>query len=183
MMMFKKVRLIVPHTLSFLNIANTCHIAPLPTILVLWHFRVHVHTMDHCNIASYIKLMIDYSFGILTCLGVPDIDLYNSHIWLGRHLDNTRLWSEYDIIEYVIVFKNFFNFFWSNTTVGFLTNKRNTYNLEVWFGLRQPCQWYLVCIRRKWVFNISLNFLKIWVWHNIVGHYDYTFIFNTNEIC
>ena len=119
--------------------SHTYYMASLPTILVLWHSRVHVRTMDHCNIASYVKSTIDYSFGILTHLDVPDVNLYNSHVWLGRHLDNTRLWSKYNIVEYVIILKNFFNFFWSNMTIGFLANKRNTHNFEVWFGLRKLC--------------------------------------------
>ena len=160
-MMFRKVRPIAPHILSFLNMTNTCYIASLSTILALWHSRVHVYTPDHYNVSSYIKLMIDYGLCILTHLDVPNVDLYNSHIWLGRHLDNTRLWSEYNIVENVIVLENIFNFIQSDMTVGFLANIRNTHNFEVIFGLRKSCWWHLICISRKWVFNIFLNFLKI----------------------
>ena len=182
-MIFRKMRPIASHTLSSLNTTNTCHITPLPTILALWHSRVHIHTIDRCNIASYIKSPIYYGFGILTCLGVPDVDPYNSHVRFGRHLDNVRLWSKYDVVEDVIILEDFFNFIWSNTTVSFLTNKRDTHNLEVRFGLRKSCWWHLICIRRKWVFNVFLNFLKIQSWCNIVGCKNYTFVFNIDKIC
>jgi len=80
MMMFRKVRTIAPHTLSSLDTANTCHMAPLPTVLALWYSRIHVCTMDCCNVASYIELSIDNSLGILSHLDVPDVNLYNGHI-------------------------------------------------------------------------------------------------------
>ena len=79
-MIFRKVRPIAPHTLSFLNMTNICCMAPLPTILALWHSRVHVRIPDRCDISSYVKSMIDYGLCILTHLGVPDIDLYDSHV-------------------------------------------------------------------------------------------------------
>jgi len=80
MMMFRKVRAIALHTLSSLDIANACHMAPLPTVLALWHSRTHVCTIDRCNIASYIESSIDNSLGILSHLGVPDVDSYNSYV-------------------------------------------------------------------------------------------------------
>jgi len=43
-------------------------------------------------------------------LGVPNVDSYNGHVGFGRHLDNTRLGSEDDIVEQVIVLEDVFNF-------------------------------------------------------------------------
>ena len=80
MMMFRKVRPIAPHILSSLNTTDTCYMVLLLTILALWHFRVHVHNPDHCDISSYVKLMVDYGLYILTHLGILNINLYDSHV-------------------------------------------------------------------------------------------------------
>jgi len=64
-------------------------------------------------------------------LSVPNVNLYNGHVRLGRHLDDTKLGSEDDIVEQVVVLENIFNFVQRNTTVGFLANEENTYNLEI----------------------------------------------------
>jgi len=79
-MMFREMQPIAPYTFSSLNAANTCHVALLPTILALWHPRVHVCAMNHYNITSYIKSMINNGLGVLTCLSVPDVDPYDSYV-------------------------------------------------------------------------------------------------------
>jgi len=58
------MRAITPYTLSPLNMANTCCIAPLLTILALWYSWVHVCTMNCCNVATYVKPIIDDFLGI-----------------------------------------------------------------------------------------------------------------------
>jgi len=93
-----------------------------------------------------------------------------------------RLGSKDDIVEQVVVFKDTFNFVWRNMTVGFLTNEGNTYNLEIQFGLRKPGWQNLICIRRKWVLNVFLNFLEIRTWWDNVSHYNDTFVLYMNEI-
>ena len=180
--MFKEMWPIAPYTFSSLNTANTCCMAPLPTILTLWHSRVHVCAMNCCNITSYVKSTINNGLGVLTCLSVPDVNPYDSHVWLGRHLDNTRFWGKYNVVENVIILENIFNFIWSNTTVSFLADKRNTHNLEVRFGLWKSCQWYLIYVRGKWVLDILLDFLKIWAQCNIVSYNNYSFVINTDKI-
>jgi len=64
-------------------------------------------------------------------LDVPNVDLYNGYVGLGRHLDNTRFESKNNIVEQVVVLEDIFNFVQRNTTVGFLTNEGNIYNLEI----------------------------------------------------
>jgi len=64
-------------------------------------------------------------------LGVPNVNPNNGHVGLGRHLDDMRLGSEDDIVEQVVVLEDIFNFIQRNTTVGFLANEGNTYNLEI----------------------------------------------------
>jgi len=131
MMMFRKVRTVTPHTLSPLNMANTCHMAPLPTILALWHSWVHVCTTNCCDVATNVELTIDDFLGILSSLGIPNVNPNNGHVILGRHLDDMRLGSDNDIVEQVVVLKDAFNFTQRNMTVGFLANEGNTYNLEI----------------------------------------------------
>jgi len=63
-MMFRKVRTITPHILGPLNTANTCHMAPLPTILALRYSWVHICAMNCCNVATNVELMIDDFLGI-----------------------------------------------------------------------------------------------------------------------
>jgi len=63
-MMFRKVRAIIPHTLSSLNTANTCHITLLSTILVLWYSWVHVCITNYYNVSTDVELMIDDFLGI-----------------------------------------------------------------------------------------------------------------------
>ena len=67
-------------------------------------------------------------------------------------------------------------------TVSFLIIEGDTYNLEVWFGLRELGQWNFICIREKWAFDIFLNFLEIRTQRNIVSCNDDTLVLNSNEI-
>jgi len=64
MMMFRKVGAITSHTLSPLNMANTCYMAPLPTILVLWYSWVHICATNCCNVATDVEPTIDDFLGI-----------------------------------------------------------------------------------------------------------------------
>ena len=82
----------------------------------------------------------------------------------------------------MIVFKNILDFIQQNTTVSFLTVEGNTYNLEVWFGLREPGWQNFIYVRGKWAFDIFLDFLKIRTQRNIVSCNDDTLVLNSNEI-
>ena len=67
-------------------------------------------------------------------------------------------------------------------TVSFLTVEGNTYNLEVWFELRELGQQNFICVGGKWAFDIFLDFLEIRTWRNIVSYNDNTLVLNLNEI-
>jgi len=62
--MFRKVRAITPHILSPLDMANTCCMAPLPTILALWYSWVHICTMNCCDVSTNVEPIIDDFLGI-----------------------------------------------------------------------------------------------------------------------
>jgi len=79
-------------------------------------------------------------------LGISNVDPNNGHVELGRHLDDMRLGSENNIVEQVVVLEDASNFI---TTVGFLANEGNIYNLEIRFVLGKPGWQNLICIRRK----------------------------------
>jgi len=82
-------------------------------------------------------------------LGISNVDPNNRHVELGRHLDDMRLGSENNIVEQVVVLEDASNFIQRNTTVGFLANEGNIYNLEIQFVLGKPGWQNLICIRRK----------------------------------
>ena len=129
--MFRKIRSIIPYILSSLNVANTCHMPPLPTVFALWYIWIYIHTTYCCNITSNIESTIDNSFSVLTWLGVPDIDPYNGHVRFRRHFDDARFQGKNNVVEDMIVLENIFNFIRWNLVVGFFADEWNAYNLEV----------------------------------------------------
>ena len=138
--------------------------------------------MNYCNVATNIEPTVNNFLGIWSILGVPNVNPYNNHVGHGRYLDYMWFGSKDYIVKQVIVFENVLNFIQQNMTVSFLTVEGNTYNLEVWFGLREPGQWNFICFREKWASNVFLNFLKVRTWRNVVSCNDDTIVLNSNEI-
>jgi len=103
------MRTIAFGTFGPLNMANLCHMTPLPTILALKDTWVHVGSSHHCNDIFYIEPSIDDFFGIGASLSVPYVNPNYHHVGLGRNFDNIWFRSENYDIEDVVVFKNMFN--------------------------------------------------------------------------
>ena len=57
-----------------LNVTNTRHVSPLPTVLTLQDTQVHISTTYHSDETPYIETSIDNSFGLGTVLSVLDVD-------------------------------------------------------------------------------------------------------------
>jgi len=74
------VRAIVLHTLGSMDVADTSCVTLFPTVLVLWHTRVYVGTVDCSNIASNIEVSVDDLLGIRPILSISDVKPDNSHI-------------------------------------------------------------------------------------------------------
>lgn len=61
---------------------------PLLTILVLRNIRVHIGSLDSCNLLTYIETSVNRTLCFCTILRIPNIDPYNNYIWLRRQSDN-----------------------------------------------------------------------------------------------
>jgi len=68
------MRPIVLDTLGLLNVTNTHHVSPLPTVLTLQDTRVHISTIYHSDETSHIETSIDDSFDLGTVLSILDVN-------------------------------------------------------------------------------------------------------------
>jgi len=57
--------------------------APLLTILALWHSRIHVCSLNCSDETSNIKSFVDETFGLKAALRVPYIDPNDGYVRLG----------------------------------------------------------------------------------------------------
>ena len=80
-----------------------------PTILVLRNSRIHVCSLDHCNVVFYIKISVNKVFSLSVTLRVSYVDLDNCYIRIWRSFDNVRVECKNNIIENVSCLKNSFN--------------------------------------------------------------------------
>jgi len=55
-------------------------VSSLPTILVSKNARVHVGSLNGCNVLSYIEAFINKTLSFCTVLRVSNVNPYNSHI-------------------------------------------------------------------------------------------------------
>ena len=79
-MIISEVKAIALSTFWLLNSTNSSWVTLFPTILALRDARVHIGIPHHIDYVSNIKLPIDYFFGIVAILVVPDINPDNCHI-------------------------------------------------------------------------------------------------------
>ena len=63
--------------------ANSSQMALLPTILALWHFRIHVCFLNCSDETSNIKSSVDEAFGLKPTLRVLYINPNNEYVRLG----------------------------------------------------------------------------------------------------
>ena len=96
-------------TLRPLNAANPYHMTLLPTILVLRNLQVHIGSPYSSDDASNVKTSVNDFFCICAILDIPDIDLYNSHVRLGRYFDNAQFRCKNYVIENVVILEDAFN--------------------------------------------------------------------------
>ena len=89
--MFNSMRTIILLVFSIIYTISKSGMFPLLVIFVLRNARVHISSLDNCNILSYIEIFVNKTLSICTILRVPNIDLYNSYIWLRRSLNDIRI--------------------------------------------------------------------------------------------
>ena len=89
--MFNSMRTIILLVFSIIYTISKSGMFPLLVIFVLRNARVHISSLDNCNILSYIEIFVNKTLSLCTILRVPNIDLYNSYIWLRRSLNDIRI--------------------------------------------------------------------------------------------
>ena len=153
------MRAITLHTFSPLDAAHFSHVTPLSTVLTLRNTQVHIGSVDHGNITSNIEMSVDNFLGIGSVLHVLDIDPYDSYVWLGQNLDDSRFRCENNIVEDVDLFEDFFNVFRRNTSVGLVIKVRNFYDFKVGFWLWESRRVNFVLIVLEQILYNLFNFL------------------------
>ena len=71
--------------------ASKSGISPLLTILALKNARIHISSSNSYDILFYIETSVNKTLNLCTILRVPNVNPYNSHIRLGKDLDDTRI--------------------------------------------------------------------------------------------
>ena len=79
-MMFSHMRAIAFYVFGSLDMAYSCQMIPLSTILALRDTRIYVGTPHHRNNTSYIEMSINNFLCIVTILGISYINSDNSHV-------------------------------------------------------------------------------------------------------
>ena len=62
---------------------------PISAIFALEDAQVDICTTNCGNVVTYIKASINQTFSLAFTLNVPDIKLYDSHVWLREYFDDS----------------------------------------------------------------------------------------------
>jgi len=73
-----------------LNSARKGCVTPFPAILALRYSRVHIGISNCSNIAFYVEVSVDKSFGITTALDIPYIEPDDGYVRFWRDLNYIR---------------------------------------------------------------------------------------------
>jgi len=90
MMVVSEMETITFHIFSSLNITYSCHMPPLPTVLILWYAWIHIYALNCCNIATNVESLVNDFLSIQSILSIPNVYPNDSHVGLGRYLDDAR---------------------------------------------------------------------------------------------
>ena len=162
-MFFFAISLIVPHKLIMmqslmqsitfnisgpLNITNLWTMSLFLAIFTLWDSQVHICSSYSGNKASYVEAFVDNRFGFGTTLSVLNVNLDSSYVWFMKNFGNSWFGCKDNVVEDMIIFKNFLNVFRWNTYVWQFIKEGNTHNLEVGFWLRESERRDLISIHK-----------------------------------
>ena len=111
------MRTITLYTFGILDSADTCRVAPFPTVFILWYAGVHVSTMNCGNESSYIESSVDEALGLGPTLSVPDVNLNYWHVQFRGHFDDSGFWCQHNIVEDMVALQNFFDVIRDNMRV------------------------------------------------------------------
>jgi len=128
-MMFYLMWAIIFYTSWLLSSTSEGGIFPLSVIFSLGNSRVHVCILYHSNMASYVEALINERLSWSTILWIPNINLYNSHVWFWRDLDDLWFRSNVNIVKYVSKLDNHFHHIRVNKSVSIFNKIHNSKNL------------------------------------------------------
>ena len=106
---FGKMRAIIPYTLRSLYMTDSCHMTPLPTILALQYAWVHIYTPNCCNETTNVKPLVNDFLSIGSILYILNVNSYNSHVRFGGYLNDMWFRDKDNVIKQVVVLQNIFN--------------------------------------------------------------------------
>ena len=96
---FSEIETITFHTFSFLNMTYSCHMSPLPTVLILWYAWIHIYISNCCDVATNIESSVNDFLSIWSVLSIPNVYPNDGHVGLGRYLDDMRFWCKDNVVE------------------------------------------------------------------------------------
>jgi len=108
-MVFGKVRAITPHTLRSLYTTDSCHMTPLPAVLVLWYAWVYICTLNCCDETTNVEPSVNDFLSIGSVLRVPNVNLYDGYVGFGGYLDDVWFRGEDNVVKQVVVLQNIFD--------------------------------------------------------------------------
>jgi len=74
------VETIALNAFGLLNSIYTSYMAPFPAVYTLQYSRVHVHTTNYGNEATYVELLVNKALDFGTALYVSYINPYDGHV-------------------------------------------------------------------------------------------------------
>ena len=96
-------------TFSSLNATRKGGVSPLPAILALGDFRIHICISNSGDIIAHIEAPINKKFSVFSTLNIPDVDSNNGHVKLRRDFNNSQFRREGDVVEYMILLEDGFD--------------------------------------------------------------------------
>ena len=82
---------------------------PLPTIFALWYAKVHVGSLNGCNITFNVETFVNEHLGITVTLDISNIYPNNRHIRFRGNFYYSWFRSKRNIVEDMILLENHFN--------------------------------------------------------------------------
>ena len=126
--MFNFVRTIALNIFETMHITHESCMVLFLVILTLWNARVHIYTLNSCNMLMNIEIYVDKNLSLQTILSILYIDLDYYYIRFGRGFNHSEVKSKDDIIKYV---GSFFYSFGYDREVGIFNKVWNAQDLEI----------------------------------------------------
>ena len=112
MIMLNLMRSITFDIARFLSLIHEGSVSPLLTVLILEDIRIHIYSLNYCDMTSYIKALVDQRFSGSTTLQVLYINPNNRHVWFEKNFDYMQFWSNVNIVKNISGLDDWFHCTW-----------------------------------------------------------------------